>query len=44
VIDTAARRGDAGRQLAEALGAGYLALPRADARRLSGAVAEALED
>ncbi|REC57821.1 magnesium chelatase subunit D [Rhodosalinus sediminis] len=44
VIDTAARRGEAGRQLAEALGAGYLALPRADARRLSGAVAEALED
>lgn len=44
VIDTAARRGEAGRELAAALGAGYLALPRADARRLSGAVADALED
>jgi magnesium chelatase subunit D len=44
VIDTAARRGDAGRTLSDSLGAAYLALPRADARRLSGAIADALGD
>ncbi|MGY2047817.1 magnesium chelatase subunit D [Methylobacterium sp. JK268] len=41
VIDTAARPQDGARRLAEALAARYLALPQADAARLSRAVREA---
>lgn len=43
VIDTANRPGDASAQLAAQLGATYLALPRADAQRISTAVAAALD-
>jgi magnesium chelatase subunit D len=43
VIDTATRPGDASAQLAERMGATYLALPRADAHRISTAVAAALD-
>ncbi|MEI4231585.1 magnesium chelatase subunit D [Roseovarius sp. D22-M7] len=43
VIDTANRPGDASAQLAAQLGAKYLALPRADADRISTAVAAALD-
>jgi magnesium chelatase subunit D len=43
VIDMSPRPQDALRRLAAALGAPYLALPRADAGRLSDAVATALE-
>jgi magnesium chelatase subunit D len=43
VIDTATRPGDASAQLATQLGAKYLALPRADAQRISTAVAAALD-
>lgn len=43
VIDTANRPGDASAQLAALMGAKYLALPRADAQRISTAVAAALD-
>lgn len=43
VIDTATRPGDASARLATQLGAKYLALPRADAQRISTAVAAALD-
>ena len=43
VIDTANRPGDASVQLAALMGAKYLALPRADAQRISTAVAAALD-
>ena len=43
VIDTANRPGDASAQLAAQMGAKYLALPRADAQRISTAVAAALD-
>ncbi|MGI3212028.1 magnesium chelatase subunit D [Roseovarius tibetensis] len=43
VIDTATRPGDASAQLATQMGARYLALPRADAQRISTAVATALD-
>ncbi len=44
VIDTATRPGQEGRNLSDRLGGVYLALPRADARRLSGAISQALGD
>ncbi len=44
VIDTATRPGQEGRALSERLGGTYLALPRADARRLSAAISGALGD
>jgi magnesium chelatase subunit D len=43
VIDTATRPGDASAQLAAQMGARYLALPRADAQRISTAVSAALD-
>ncbi len=43
VIDTANRPGAASADLARALGADYLGLPRADAQRISAAVSAALE-
>ncbi|MFP4328409.1 MAG: magnesium chelatase subunit D [Paracoccaceae bacterium] len=43
VIDTATRPGTDSANLAAALGAAYLALPRADAKRISGAISDALE-
>jgi magnesium chelatase subunit D len=42
VIDTATRPSQPARDLAAAMGASYLALPRADARALSGALGAAL--
>jgi magnesium chelatase subunit D len=43
VIDTATRPGDAPAALADCMGARYLALPRADAARISTAVSAALD-
>ncbi|MAU52454.1 MAG: magnesium chelatase ATPase subunit D [Roseovarius sp.] len=44
VIDTSARPGPEAAEVAQALGARYLALPRADARRLSAAIGAARDD
>ena len=43
VLDMSARPQDALRMLASQMGAPYLTLPRADAKRLSGAISSALE-
>lgn len=44
VIDTSARPGPEAQDVAQALGARYLALPRADARRLGAAIGAARDD
>lgn len=44
VIDTSARPGPEAQEIAQALGGRYLALPRADARRLSAAIGAARDD
>jgi magnesium chelatase subunit D len=44
LIDTAARPGPQGAGIAAAMGARYLALPRADATRLSAAIGAARDD
>jgi magnesium chelatase subunit D len=44
VIDTSARPGPEAVEVAQSLGARYLALPRADARRLSAAIGAARDD
>jgi magnesium chelatase subunit D len=44
VIDTSARPGPEAVEVAQSLGARYLALPRADARRLSAAIGTARDD
>ena len=43
LVDTGARSRPAARELAEAMGAAYMPLPNADARRLSAAVAGGLD-
>jgi magnesium chelatase subunit D len=43
VIDTGNRPSASAREIAEAMGAVYLPLPRADARALSGALGAAME-
>jgi magnesium chelatase subunit D len=44
VIDTSARPGPEAQEIAQGLGGRYLALPRADARRLSAAIGAARDD